>query len=57
MKSGKLVLDGGVLAGVDALGGSDAVGVDDHEDAGVVEEFEVDDGVEGVVSLGLNLRA
>ena len=32
MKSGKLVLDGGVLAGVDAVGGSVAVDVDDHED-------------------------
>ena len=32
VKSGKLVLDGGVLAGVDALGGSVAVEVDDHED-------------------------
>ena len=32
VKIGKLELDGGVLAGVDALGGSVAVGVDDHED-------------------------
>ena len=53
MKRGKLALDGGVLAGVDALGGSDAVGVDDHEDAGEVEECEVDDGVEEVVSFDL----
>ena len=57
MKSGNLVLDGGVLAGVDALGGSDAVGVDDHEDDGEVGDFEVEDGVEEVVSLDLNLRA
>ena len=32
MKSGKIELDGGVLAGVDAVGGSVAVDVDDHED-------------------------
>ena len=53
MKSGELVLDGGVLAGVDALGGSDAVGVDDHEDDDEVGDFEVEDGVEEVVSLDL----
>ena len=32
MKSGKIELDGGVLAGVDAVGGSVAVDVDDLED-------------------------
>ena len=32
MKSGKIELDGGVLAGVDAVGGSVADDVDDHED-------------------------
>ena len=32
MKSGKIELDGGVLAGVDAVGGSVAVDVDDHVD-------------------------
>ena len=32
VKSGTLVLDGGVLVGVDAIGGSVAVEVEDHED-------------------------
>ena len=32
MKCGKIELDGGVLAGVDAVGGSVADDVDDHED-------------------------
>ena len=32
MKSGRIELDGGVLAVVDAVGGSVAVDVDDHVD-------------------------
>ena len=78
MKSGTLVLDGGVLAGVDAIGGSVAVEVDDHEDVQASNSeaslevvpwtdlislwilwkigFEVEDEVEGVVSLDLSLR-
>ena len=53
MKSGDLVPDGSVPAGVDALGGRGVVEVDDHEDDDGVGEFEVEDGVEEVVFLDL----
>ena len=77
MKSGNLALDGGVLAGVGAVGGSVAVEVDDHEAVQASNSeaslevvpwtdlislwilwkfgFEVEDEVEGVVSLDLSL--